>query len=334
VLRRVDAQARRALVTQETGDVRELIRLYQVALSEIALQVAGAWEQIDEGPDAGRDRFLRWKIAQEEQLMNGIQGRLDHLQRQLVDGITVALVEAYEEKFSRDAYALDQATPPSMAVDISGGSQDQAFNSIVNTPWKGAMFSERIWLLTDDMKNEIRNQLGLSVLLGESVDEAKRRIKNLKVLGNNVPADYAIERLVRTEILKAHDRAAERLHQDNEDVIEEEIVQATLDTRTDEDCADLDDLPLESEEAQLIIESAGFERRPPFHPNCRCRILARPKKWDLLLSIGKLDVPTDLDRFPKEERVIRDPSTGRSRLVPFMTYSEWRELRGVVGSRR
>lgn len=43
-----------------------------------------------------------------------------------------------------------------------------------------------------------------------------------------------------------------------------------------------------------------------------------------------MDVPDDLAKFPDEERVVRDPLTGKSKLVPFVSYAEW--IRNVPGA--
>lgn len=266
VLERVDIQARRALATREKSEVREMLSLYRDAIDEIVMVIAGAWQEMGAAEDAGRRRFLSWKIDQEQRLMAAVEARLDQLNRAMTGSLSEAMVDIYEDQFYRAAYALDQAVPPSIVIDVSGGQPEQA-DAILATPWTKSMFSDKLWLLTDDMANEIRNQLALSANLGESVAQAKRRIKNLKALEPNVPPDYAIERLARTELLKAADRAAERFHADNEDVIEDEVWMATLEVdRTCEGCAALDGLVIGSEEYQTIVDEWDFWPTPPAHP--------------------------------------------------------------------
>jgi len=320
VLRRVDEQARRVLRTGEDADVRALIRMYDDAIAAIQAEVERTWQRMmDTAPDDPRMRFLDWKHSRETHLMSQVEHRLEQLRGNATATLRAGMLNLYEDQFAWDAYALDEATPPSITVTTRGLTPSAA-ESITAKPWGGAMFSDRVWVVTGDMVNEIQNALSVSALNGESVDEAVRRLRNLKVLDGNVPPRYALERLARTELLKAMDRAREALYAENENVVDGEDVLATLDDRTCEICAPIDGLELESQEVQDHLDVMDAEDRPPFHPNCRCTTIPRVASWNSLLGTDEL--PEDLSDFNPTERVIRGPD-GKSTFAPRQSFGQW-----------
>ena len=58
-------------------------------------------------------------------------------------------------------------------------------------------------------------------------------------------------------------------------------------------------------------EAKAGTTAPPFHPNCRCVI-----------------VPYD-EEFRDEYRIMRDPVTGKSKIIENMTFKEWKEKYGT-----
>lgn len=267
LLRRVDEQARKVLRTGEDADVAFLLRVYDDALAAVIRDVEATWTALlSMQPDDPRARFLEWKRTRETALRDQMAHRMEQLRHNAVETLRSGLLSMYEDQFVLDAYALDEATPPSVVVNLRGLTPSQA-EGIVATPWKGAMFSDRIWVLSDDMLREMQNALGQSALLGEGIDKAVSRLRDLKALDGNVPPRYALERLARTELLKAADRARERLYQDNESVVDGEQVLVTLDDRTCETCGPLDGKDLDSDEVQDHLSAEDADKRPPFHPN-------------------------------------------------------------------
>jgi SPP1 gp7 family putative phage head morphogenesis protein len=157
----------------------------------------------------------------------------------------------------------------------------------------------------------------------------------VKIADGNVPPTYAIERLVRTEMLKGSDRARQLLYAENSDVVQGEEIVVALDQRTCEICGPLDGKTLGSAEVDRHLESWDAMMRPPFHPNCRCTTTPQLASWKDLLG---LEGAEGLEEFEDEERVIRNPLTGKSMLVPTISFEEWQRRFGgfapVVRSRR
>lgn len=330
ILRRIDEQSRRALRTGEETDVLEMIRLYDSALTDVRMMARDSLSELA-GTEEGskRARYLSWKVGREQQLAEQIRRRLEELRRDWTKALRDGLLRTATHQAVWEAYAIDQATPPSIAVNTRGLTATIP-DAVIATPWEGAMFSDRIWVLTDDVAREMQQQVAQGALLGEGVDKIVKRLSDLEALDGNLPPKSAIERLVRTEVLKASDRAREMLYAENSDVVTAEIVIVTLDDRTCEICGPIDDELLGSDDVQERLDAYDAESRPPFHPNCRCTTAPKLKSWGDLLGLG--EAPDDLERFDKEERVIRDPVTGKSRLAPTMSFDEWVRMKGLVGS--
>lgn len=324
LLRRIDEQSRRALRTGEEADVRGLIRMYDEALADLRAILSDSLDELEDvDGDDRRRAYLSWKINREHQLSQQIERRLAQLRSDWTLAFRDGLLRQATEQALWEGYAIDQATPPSIRVDVSAMTATIP-DAVVNAPWKGAMFSDRIWLLTDDIAREMQQQVGQGALLGESVDQIVRRIRDLDVLDGNVPPRYAIETLARTELMRASDRARELSYAENSDVVTGEEVVVSLDQRTCEICGPIDGKLLDSDEVQDWLAANNAESRPPFHPRCRDTTAPRLKPWGELLSVG--EAPDDLERFEDEERVIRDPRTGKSRLAPTMDFAEWQRF--------
>ena len=86
------------------------------------------------------------------------------------------------------------------------------------------------------------------------------------------------------------------------DIDEVEVV-GTLDLHTCDTCGDMDGNHMPRTEAKEGITA------PPFHPNCRCVI-----------------VPYFGD--DEDARAMRDPITGKSKIIENMTFKEWKEKYG------
>jgi SPP1 gp7 family putative phage head morphogenesis protein len=328
VLQRIENASRRALFAQEEADLRAILKLYDEAENELASQLYLMHESLEEAVGEGDEKrvdYLKWKILREEQFADQVRSRLDRLRVEMTAKLSASLRAQAKTQARYSAYAIDMATPPSIRVDTRALTDDSV-DAIVNTPWEGAMFSHRTLALTDDLAREMQNIVGSGVLLGKGTDEIVRDIRNAGVGSTNTGPRYVIERIVRTEVLKAADRARHRVYADNSDVVTGEIVVATIDSRTDDDCAALDGLEIDSAQARAIIESADFADRPPFHPNCRCVTAPALKPWKDLLGLG--EAPDDLEEIGAEDRVIRDPSTGRTVLVAFEPFEKWVAERG------
>lgn len=323
VLDRIDAASRRALFAQERGDLQAILAMYDAAEADLVSMIRSAYDSLATATEEGDERrvdYLQWKIQREQQFAAQVRARMTRLRTEIADRLAAAIEAQVRTQAEWMSYGIDQATPPNVTVNLRALAPE-IVEAMVNARWEGAMFSQRLWVMTDDLAAEVQTVIANDVVLGKGIDEIVRDLRSLVVGRSNAQPRYVLERLVRTEVLKGADRARERVFADNRDLVEGEDVVATLDARTDDGCEELDGLRLDGSEAQSVISSYEFDARPPFHPNCRCTTIPALKKWGDLLGLG--DAPADLEDFGKGYRAIRGPD-GKTVLAPVQTFDEWR----------
>ena len=135
-----------------------------------------------------------------------------------------------------------------------------AIKEIINYPYAGRQFSDRVWSNKEKLLNYIENDLTTGLIRGLSIQKmSKKLMDKLEVLY------YEAERLVRTETnyiqnqahLNGYDRAGQKRYK----------ISAHLDSRTSDICKSQDGKIYYLKDAQTGINM------PPFHPNCRSRII-------------------------------------------------------------
>lgn len=135
-----------------------------------------------------------------------------------------------------------------------------AIKEIIEYPYAGAMFSDRIWRNKNQLINYINDDLTRGLIKGSSI---KNMSKDLMNRCNTLY--YQAERLVRTETNYAMTQGHKNGYKDA-GLIEFEF-SAHIDGRTSPQCRAMDG------QVFLIDESVVGTNTPPMHPNCRSTIL-------------------------------------------------------------
>ena len=169
----------------------------------------------------------------------------------------------------------------------------RAINRILKTKFHGANYSDRIWKNGNRLTRHLKADLASAVASGQSNAKTARMIRDRFGVTR-----YQAARLVRTET--NHFNTLASIESYGSIGIDEYVYVATLDTRTSSICQDLDNdrFPM-----------SDTEHRPPQHPNCRSTIRA---------FIG--------EEYEPDERIMRDPVTGKNRYLPNMSYEQWQKL--------
>ena len=143
----------------------------------------------------------------------------------------------------------------------------EAIKTIIEYPYAGKMFSDRIWDNKDALVKHIKQNLTAGIIRGDSIQKMSRQLKkDLNVLY------YQAERLVRTETNYAMNQAHLKGYKDS-GVVEKYEFLAAHDKRTSKLCRDLDGEMFE------LSKAVVGENYPPMHPNCRSTVVPVLEDW-------------------------------------------------------
>ena len=210
--------------------------------------------------------------------------------------LTDGLKNFYADEREQMAYEAQMARgkfEPIATID------EKRISAVLKIPWAtdGKDFSARLWNNREQLVSTLQSELTRALITGaDSVSVAKTIAQKMNA------AQYAAARLVSTEITRII--TASDIDTFAEMDIDEVEVVGTLDLHTCDTCGDMDGNHMPRTEAKEGITA------PPFHPNCRCVI-----------------VPYD-EEFRDEYRIMRDPVTGKSKMIENMTFKEWKEKYG------
>lgn len=150
---------------------------------------------------------------------------------------------------------------------MAPGIPREAIKKIIEYPYAGKMFSDRIWDNKDALVKYIQQDLTVGIIRGDSIQKMARQLKkDLKVLY------YQAERLVRTETNYAMNQAHLKGYKDS-GVVEKYEFLAAHDKRTSKLCRDLD------REMFELSKAVVGENYPPMHPNCRSTVVPVLEDW-------------------------------------------------------
>ena len=198
------------------------------------------------------------------------------------------LVDIYRNSYYRSAWQLDIATPELTNINFAMLSVDQIRAAIVSQ-FKGGMFSERLFRISDEIAGEIQADITRGILLGRGIDETAEEVY-VKFGDEGSGYFWRAQRIARTETIRARELGRIQLYKENADLIEEEEW-INMESACEE-CQDLAERCNEGGETGLepIIDS---------HPNCVCTKRAKLKPWDELA--GGSDQPEGPKYNPFDE---------------------------------
>lgn len=171
----------------------------------------------------------------------------------------------------------------------------KTINSILSSKWSGENYSSRIWKNTQGLAQEIKQDLLMDVLTGQTHKEAADRI--IKKFAGGASAS---RRLIRTESNFVHGQMEMKSYE--ECGLKKYRFVATLDLRTSSICRELDGKRF------LVSEQQPGVNCNPMHPWCRSTTIC--------------DISNE--ELAQMQRRAYDPKMKRSRTVPAnMTYEQW-----------
>lgn len=133
----------------------------------------------------------------------------------------------------------------------------EKIKTVLDRPWSGANFSERIWSNTDKLAQTVKQEIVNGMIQGINLQTMTKRVsERFETAKKN-----DVERLLRTEVNYTLNQAT--LDGYKEAGIERYEFSATLDSRTSQICSELNG---EIFEIKKIAVGLNY---PPMHPRCR-----------------------------------------------------------------
>lgn len=205
---------------------------------------------------AGRDKIL---LAQIRDRIRALGGKFNST-------LDEAKLLQFNQAYANAGYLLDSMTPGT--VDIRFNMlPDNEILALLDQPFAGAKFSERLGVINDEMAQTIKFDLLRSMMAEESWQDAARRIRTqMGTTGTRMV--WRAEMIARTELARAQELANFQLYEDNADVIEKVVWVAhpgACDVCLDMHGEELDDPSEYPPEAS--------------HPNCLCDAMPVPKSY-------------------------------------------------------
>lgn len=214
-----------------------------------------------------------------------------------------SLISTADLSYYRTLYDYQKGTGLGFSFN---GLSEEVVQRALDENWSGQDFSKRIWINTDVVAARTKDIVQQNVMTGRSWRRCQQDLTGY-VDTRNAGAEYASERLLRTETNHIHNEITAEAHK--EMGVKKYHFLAVLDAVTSPVCQKHDGNidPDTKEEYSYENKKVGVNF-PPLHPFCRSVICAR------------LDPAI-------EARLVRrakDPITGKISTVAYnMTYPEW-----------
>lgn len=273
LLMRLYKSSRATATAAEARQRIEIIKLFQATAEEIEADIFKVFRSM---PGDAWDYNSVRRVGRDKQLLDQINNRLRALDATVKGSLGDGLLDSFKRTWLDSAYRLDVLTPSSSSIKF-GLLPDREIAAMLNEPWSGARFSDRLGLITDDAAHRVKQEIVKSMMAGEAWGDTARRIRSEMGTGGQ-KAVWRAEMVARTELAHAQELANTELYAENEDVIDE-VVWIAHPGACEKICKPKHGLP---------VSVVGV---PPddSHPNCVCDQLAIPRGWDGLARDGDDD---------------------------------------------
>ena len=200
-----------------------------------------------------------YRISRYEALQQNIDielKKLANIEQQLTE---VRYIDTIKEGYYHTIFDIQKGT----GLGFNFAQIDmRTINLLLNENWiDNANFSQRIWNNSEKLGNYLRTQLTAASMSGKSIQKIARDLSEYMSVGL-----YNATRLVRTEVNHFANEAEMLAYEEVE--IEKYRFIATLDNRTCEHCAELDNKVFK------VKERKPGKNCPPIHSNDRCTTVA------------------------------------------------------------
>lgn len=241
------------------------------------------------------NEYFKSRIARLQNLEKQIKDRAGYFAEGEESHMGDALAAQYKDSYMRTVYK-SQSAQSRYSSNFAHFNDDQ-LKLIAGQPWSGKNFSKRIW---KNYHEVLPDKLMDTMLRGTLLGYAPSKISNMLHARFQDVSKKDIHRLVFSELGHISEEATAKGYE--ESGVEEYEYMATLESHTCEVCAHLD-----GEIFKMPEKKEGINY-PLIHPNCRCTT-----------------VPY-IEGLPEvKERWMRDPKTGKGKIIKNMSFDEWKQ---------
>ena len=216
--------------------------------------------------------------------------RLDSLKAQ-IDMEFTKLIFGVEEtgKNALNSVYRDTFIEVTKDLGINAIVSRDKIKTVLDKPWSGANFSQRIWSNTDKLAQTVKQEIVNGMIQGINLKTMTKRVsERFETAKKN-----DVERLLRTEVNYVLNQAT--LDGYKEAGIEKYEFSATLDSRTSQICSELHG---EVFEIKKIAVGLNY---PPMHPRCRSTTIPIID-YESLIKQGREEIEEkDTENNDKEE---------------------------------
>lgn len=235
-----------------------------------------------------------YRISRYEELQQNIDlelKKLANIEQQITE---IRYVDTIRESYYHNIFDIQKGT--GLGFNFTQ-IDNKTINLLLNENWiNKSNFSKRIWQNSEKLGSYLRTQLTAASMSGKLINKISQELANYMNVGL-----YNATRLVRTEV-NHFANEAEMLSYDELDIDKYKFI-ATLDNRTCEHCAELDNKVFK------VKDRKPGKNCPPIHSNDRCTTVA----------VFDDEVTEELQRRARDEN-------GMPILVSQnMTYQQWYE---------
>lgn len=211
--------------------------------------------------DYSTDGLLKLSTDDKATVMNKFKDYLKNMGKALgateVKTVTDILMNVFKDTYYKNIYTLESGLTINLKFPIL---KQSVISTAVNKKYKGDLFSDRIWSNKADMIDQLQKSLVQAMKGDTTIDQIGKDIKDRF----GVTA-YESTRLVQTETARVHNEASDTMAHDMD--IKQVMWMATLESKTCDECADLDGKTWNIDDDHPDV---------PAHPECRCILLNVP----------------------------------------------------------
>lgn len=211
-----------------------------------------------------------------------------------IKAITFPTLDLYDQL---QEFAIDERDWLITSSNTAAGAEifraippDSVITAIGKAPViEGALLKQWVSGLNDKMKFDFERSINMSMLKGESTQEATKRLSSVMGVSMN-----QAETLARTAIADVSSRVREEVFKDNEDIIKGRRHVSTIDGKTSDICIVRDGAEWDNNGKGLNAKGKANTFRPmPLHMRERSYYEAILKSWDEIdPSLGwKTEIP-------------------------------------------